>query len=70
MRFIELAEAALERGAAPEQIAALETYRRLQRIGEEAGEQKLEQIESLRRQMENQLQTLAGAPVDAGQPVH
>jgi V/A-type H+-transporting ATPase subunit A len=58
MRFIELAERALERGATPEQIVALETYRRLQRVGEDIGEDRIARIEPLLRQIESQFESL------------
>ncbi|NGX17052.1 V-type ATP synthase subunit A [Wenzhouxiangella sp. XN24] len=42
MQFIDLAEAAVERGIAPAKIAAMPILRKLQRLGEEFGEDQLE----------------------------
>jgi V/A-type H+-transporting ATPase subunit A len=47
LRFVELAEAALQRGVAPEQLAELPVLRRLQRMGEEIGEGQLEKFGEL-----------------------
>jgi V/A-type H+-transporting ATPase subunit A len=47
LRFIGLAEAALERGAAPQQIVELDVLRRLQRMGEEIAEGQLEKFSEL-----------------------
>jgi V/A-type H+-transporting ATPase subunit A len=47
LRFVELAEAALQRGVAPERLAELPVLRRLQRMGEEIGEGQLEKFGEL-----------------------
>ena len=47
LRFVALAEAALQRGVAPVQIAELPVLRRLQRMGEEIGEDQLEKFGEL-----------------------
>jgi len=65
MRFIELAERVLERGVSPERIVALETYRRLQRLGEDVGEDRIALIEPLVRQIESQLESLTAEASDA-----
>jgi V/A-type H+-transporting ATPase subunit A len=62
MRFIALAREALSRGARPEQIAALPMQRRLQRMGEEIGEDALERFAELWPQLEREFAAL-GAPV-------
>ena len=49
LRFIDLAEAALERGVAPEALAELASLRKLQRMGEELGENELDQMSSRSR---------------------
>jgi V/A-type H+-transporting ATPase subunit A len=65
MRFIELAQRALERGVSPERIVALESYRRLQRLGEDLGEDRIALIEPLVRQVESQLESLTAEVSDA-----
>ncbi len=55
IRFIDLAFEALERGAAPDDIAGLSVYRRLQRMGEEIGEEEIERFDDLRSELDNQL---------------
>lgn len=70
MRFIELAERALERGVMPERITALETYRRLQRIGEDIGEDHIARIDSLLQQIERQFESLTAKVSDASDTVH
>ena len=55
IRFIDLAFEALERGADPEDIAALSVYRRLQRMGEEIGEDEIERFDDLRSELDDQL---------------
>jgi len=47
LRFIALAEAALERGVAPQAIADLAVMRRLQRMAEEIGEGQLDKFGEL-----------------------
>ena len=70
MRFIELAERALERGVTPERIVALETYRRLLRMGEDIGEDRIARIEPLQRQIESQMESLTAEASDARDAVH
>jgi V/A-type H+-transporting ATPase subunit A len=70
MRFIELAERALARGVAPERIVALETYRRLLRLGEDIGEERLARIDPLLRQIESQFENLTAEASDARDAVH
>ena len=65
MRFIALAREALERGARPEQIAALPVHRRLQRMGEEIGEDEIVRFGELWPQLERELAALGAAPVGA-----
>jgi V/A-type H+-transporting ATPase subunit A len=65
MRFIELAERALERGVAPGRIVALETYRRLLRLGEDFGEDRIARIDPLLRQIESQFESLTAEAGDA-----
>jgi V/A-type H+/Na+-transporting ATPase subunit A len=64
MRFIALAREALVRGAAPEQVAALPVRRRLQRMGEEIGEDALHRFAELWPQLEREFAAL-GAPSPA-----
>jgi V/A-type H+-transporting ATPase subunit A len=65
MRFIELAERALAQGVSHERIVALETYRRLLRLGEDIGEEHVARIEPLQRQIESQLESLTAEASDA-----
>jgi len=55
MRFIALSREALDRGATPEEIAALPVLRRLQRMGEEVGEDALEGFAALWPHLEREL---------------
>lgn len=55
IRFIDRAFAALERGADPEDIAAAPVYRRLQRMGEEIGEEELGRFGEIRSELDQQL---------------
>jgi V/A-type H+-transporting ATPase subunit A len=55
IRFIDLAFSALARGAAPEQIAAVPAYRRLQRMGQEIGEDQLARFADIRAELDQQL---------------
>ena len=61
LRFIALAEAALERGVAPQAIAELEVMRRLQRMGEEIGEDQLDKFGDLGANVETAMAALGKA---------
>lgn len=52
LRFIVLAEAALERGVSPQAMADLAVLRKLRRMGEEVGEDALDQVLQLRAELE------------------
>jgi V/A-type H+-transporting ATPase subunit A len=52
VRFTELADAAVAGGVAPADIAALPILRRLQRLGEEVGEDAIQQLDALWDQLE------------------
>jgi V/A-type H+/Na+-transporting ATPase subunit A len=52
LRFIVLAESALDRGVSPQAMAELEVLRKLRRMGEEIGEDALDQIPLLRAELE------------------
>jgi V/A-type H+-transporting ATPase subunit A len=58
MRFIALAREAVARGARPEAIAALPIHRRLQRMGEEIGEDALGRFAELWPALERELATV------------
>lgn len=60
MDFIQLAEKAVESGAAPAEIARLPLLSRLQRLGEEFGEDQIKRLELLRRQLEYEVGSLTG----------
>ena len=61
LRFVELAEQALARGVSPQTIAEMPALRRLQRMGEEIGEDELDAFDNLRATLENAIEGL-GAP--------
>ncbi len=61
MDFIQLAEKAVQAGAAPAEIAKLPLLRRLHRLGEEFGEDQIKRLELLRRQLEYEVESLAGS---------
>jgi V/A-type H+-transporting ATPase subunit A len=61
VHFIELAEAAAAIGVAPEQIAALDVMRPLARMGEDIGEEQLEQLAELERRVALAFSTLVVA---------
>ncbi len=65
LRFIALAEAALERGVAPQAIAELEVMRRLQRMGEEIGEDQLDKFGDLGASVETAMAALGKAATHA-----
>ncbi|MDP1532490.1 MAG: hypothetical protein Q8L92_02800, partial [Rubrivivax sp.] len=66
MRFIALGREALARGASPEQVAALPVHRRLQRMGEEIGENELGRFAELWPELERECAALGAAPAGAG----
>ena len=61
MRFIALSREALGRGARPEQIGALPIHRRLQRMGEEIGEDELARFAELWPQLEREFAGLGAS---------
>ena len=65
LRFIALAEAALARGVAPQAIAELSVMRRLQRMGEEIGEDQLDKFAELGVQVEAAMAALGKASTHA-----
>ena len=65
LRFIALAETALERGVAPQAIAELEVMRRLQRMGEEIGEEQLDKFGDLGASVEAAMAALGKAATHA-----
>jgi V/A-type H+-transporting ATPase subunit A len=65
LRFIALAEAALDNGTSPQRIAELDVLRRLQRMGEEIGESDLAKFADLGESVEA---TMAGLGTAA--PAH
>jgi V/A-type H+-transporting ATPase subunit A len=52
LRFIDLAETALDRGVSPQAMAELDVLRKLRRMGEEIGEDALDQVAQLRTELE------------------
>jgi V/A-type H+-transporting ATPase subunit A len=52
LRFIVLAEAGLDRGVSPQAMADLAVLRKLRRMGEEIGEDALDQVPQLRAELE------------------
>ncbi|MBI3154705.1 MAG: V-type ATP synthase subunit A [Burkholderiales bacterium] len=67
MRLIALARTAVERGALPQAVAALPVHRRLQRMGEEIGEDALARFAELWPQLEREFAALTPGPA-AGTP--
>jgi V/A-type H+/Na+-transporting ATPase subunit A len=65
MRFIELAADAAARGVAPRAIAALPLLPRLARLGEDYGEQALDGLKGLGREVEDAFAALVAEPADA-----
>jgi hypothetical protein len=65
MRFIDLAQNALERGAALERVAALPVRQVLQRVGETYGEERIPAIRELWKQMDTEFAALIEEPVRA-----
>ncbi len=61
MRFIALAREALARGARPEEIAALPVHRRVQRMGEEIGEDRIGRFAELWPVLEREFANLGTA---------
>jgi V/A-type H+-transporting ATPase subunit A len=61
MRFIALSREALGRGARPEQIGALPIHRRLQRMGEEIGEDDIARFAELWPQLEREFAGLGAS---------
>jgi V/A-type H+-transporting ATPase subunit A len=61
MDFIQLAEKAVQAGTAPAEIAKLPLLGRLHRLGEEFGENQIKRLELLRRQLEYEVESLAGS---------
>jgi V/A-type H+-transporting ATPase subunit A len=66
LRFIELAEAALDRGAEPQAMAELDVMRKLRRMGEEIGEDELDRVVSLGAELEAVMANLGKADSHAG----
>ena len=61
LHFIKLAETALEHGVAPQKIAELPVLRRLQRMGEEIGEDQLDKFSELSAALETAIADLEKA---------
>lgn len=64
MDFIQLAEKAVQSGIAPTELAKLPLLGRLHRLGEEFGEDQVKRLELLRRQLEYEVESLAGSSSD------
>ena len=64
VRFIDLAEKAVEGGASVEELSALPVVRSLQRMGEEVGEDNLDRFESLHEQLESDFATWTRVSAD------
>ncbi len=65
IRFIDLARAAVEAGAHPDDIGALPIRGTLQRIGEEFGEDRIAEIRALWKQLDSEFSGLPREPADA-----
>jgi V/A-type H+-transporting ATPase subunit A len=64
--FIDRAEAALAAGVTVARIGALPVLRRLQRMGEEIGDEQLDRFEALAGELDSQFFTLTEGARDAG----
>ena len=64
-RFIALAGQALAQGAPLERIVALGVLRRLQRMGEDIGEDRLGEFDALAQRMEQEFRALSAKDDDA-----
>jgi V/A-type H+-transporting ATPase subunit A len=65
VHFITLTESALQRGVAPEAMAELDVLRRLQRVGEEIGENHFEKFSELSAVIDAAMASLGKAPSHA-----
>jgi V/A-type H+-transporting ATPase subunit A len=65
LRFIELSQSALARGASPQAIAELAVLRKLRRMSEEIGEGELDRVPALGRDLEEAMAHLVEAKPDA-----
>ena len=59
MDFIRLAEKAVQAGTPPAQLARLPLYARLQRLGEEFGEDQIKRLELVRRQLAYEVESIS-----------
>jgi hypothetical protein len=66
IRFIDLAQAAVDAGVLPDRIRDLPVRRTLQRIGEEYGEDHIPNIRALWQQLDSQFADLPREHADAG----
>jgi V/A-type H+-transporting ATPase subunit A len=66
IRFIDLAQAAVDAGVLPDRIRDLPVRRTLQRIGEEYGEDQIPNIRALWQQLDSQFADLPREHADAG----
>ena len=66
MRFIALSREALARGMSPDEIASLPVLRRLQRMGEEVGEDAIASFAALWPQLERELAAPGAAVAETG----
>jgi V/A-type H+-transporting ATPase subunit A len=65
IHFTTLARAAVERGVLPDSVAGLPVSRALQRVGEQYGEDRIDAIRDLRRQVESQIEALSPEAANA-----
>jgi V/A-type H+-transporting ATPase subunit A len=66
IRFLDLAQGALEHGASVEAIAALPSHQSLRRLGEEFGEDRIDAIAELRKRLDAEFASLHAEPAHAG----
>jgi V/A-type H+-transporting ATPase subunit A len=66
MDFIGLAEKAVQSGTPPPELAKLPLFSRLQRLGEEFGEDKIKRLELLRRQLAYEVESVPGSQAHEG----
>jgi hypothetical protein len=66
MRFIDLAQTAVDAGVLPDRIRDLPVRRMLQRVGEDYGEDRIPNIRALWQQLDSEFASLPQEHADAG----
>ena len=64
MHFLESAQAAVQRGVAPDDISSLPILRRLRRLGEEMGEEQIATAKEFWKAIDDEFHELQGDASD------